>query len=390
MREPFADVSKAQVISIDAMGGDSGPPVVIAGLSHALDRLGAREVRFLLHGDRARIEPELERHPRVKAKSELRHTDLVITSEEKPAIALRRGRGASLWNAVETLKAGEADAAVSGGNTGALMAIGKLLLRMTGGVERPAAVASWPTVRGVTAVLDVGANIACDARQLVEFAIMGEAFFCAVHGEAGCRASVGLLNVGSEEAKGGEEVREANRLLRDAGLDLDYRGFVEGNDIAMGTVDVVVTDGFTGNVALKTGEGMARFFARTLRETLTSTPMARVGAVIASGALDRMRARLDPSSVNGGPLLGLNGVVVKSHGGADARGFANAVKMAADLASSGYAAQIAGNMQRLRQVQQQATAGPIAASQTATNQTAANQTTVPSAAATQPAAENSL
>jgi glycerol-3-phosphate acyltransferase PlsX len=213
-------------------------------------------------------------------------------------------------------------------------------------------VASWPTVRGVTAVLDVGANVTSDAAQLMEFAIMGEAFHRAVHGapkngQPSARASVGLLNVGSEDIKGHEEVREAHRLLREAGLDIDYRGFVEGNDIAMGTVDVVVTDGFTGNVALKTAEGMARFFVTTLRETLTSTWVAKLGAMIASAALKRMRARLDPSSVNGGPLLGLNGVVVKSHGGADAKGYANAVKMAADLAASDYAAQIALNLEKL-------------------------------------------
>ncbi len=344
---------KPMVISIDAMGGDEGPSVVVAGLAIALDRLAGRDVRFLLHGDEGAIEPELSRRPRVKAHSDIRHTDQVITSEEKPATALRRGKGSSLWNCVEAVKAGEAQAAVSGGNTGALMAIGKLRLRMIGGVERPAAVASWPTVRGVTAVLDVGANIECDANQLVEFAIMGEAFYCAVHGTPNCRASIGFLNVGSEEMKGGEEVREAHRLLRDAGLELDYRGFVEGNDIAMGTVDVVVTDGFTGNVALKTGEGMARFFARALRETLTSTPLARVGAVVASGALNRMRAQLDPSSVNGGPLLGLNGTVVKSHGGADAKGFANAVAMAANLAASDYTDQIDRNMERLRQASPQ-------------------------------------
>ncbi len=215
------------------------------------------------------------------------------------------------------------------------------------GVERPAAVASWPTLKGVTAVLDVGANIASDAAQLIEFAIMGEAFHRAVHGDGVHPSSVGLLNVGSEEMKGHDAVREAHRILRHADLDMHYKGFVEGNDIAVGTVDVVVTDGFTGNVALKTGEGMARFFAQTLRETLTSTTLGKAGALIASGPLSRMKARLDPSSVNGGPLLGLNGTVVKSHGGADAKGFANAVKMAADLAASDYAAQMARNMERL-------------------------------------------
>ena len=203
-------------------------------------------------------------------------------------------------------------------------------------------------MRGVTAVLDVGANVVSDAEQLVEFAIMGEAFYCAVHGDAAdCRPSVGLLNVGSEDVKGHEEVREAHRLLREAGLELDYHGFVEGDDIAKGTVDVVVTDGFSGNIALKTAEGVARFFAVALRETLTSTPMAKAGALVASGALRKMRTRLDPSSVNGGPLLGLNGVVVKSHGGAEAKAFANAIKVAADLAASDYAAHIGRNMERL-------------------------------------------
>ncbi|MGC1303845.1 MAG: phosphate acyltransferase PlsX [Caulobacteraceae bacterium] len=338
------------VISIDAMGGDQGPPVTIAGVAIALERLAGREVRFLLHGDQARIEAEAAKFPTLKGRYEIRHTDLVIAAEEKAAQALRRGKGSSIWNAVDCVKQGEAAAAVSAGNTGAVMAISKLLLRMVGGVERPAAVASWPTLKGITAVLDVGANIASDAAQLMEFAIMGEAFHCAVHGQPGRRSTVGLLNVGSEEQKGHEAVREAHRLLRAHALGFDYHGFVEGNDIAMGTVDVVVTDGFTGNAVLKTGEGMARFFAATLRETLTSTPMAKAGALMASGALKKMRARLDPSSVNGGPLLGLKGTVVKSHGGADAKGFANAIKMAADLAASDYARRIEQNMERLTAV----------------------------------------
>jgi glycerol-3-phosphate acyltransferase PlsX len=331
------------------MGGDHGPGVAVAGVALAVQRLAGREVRFLLHGDSARIESELARHPAARAVSEVRHTDLVIAGDEKPATALRRGKGSSLWNAVAAIREGHADAAVSAGNTGALMAVSKLILRMARGIDRPAIVANWPTRRGVTAVLDVGANIECDAAQLVEFAIMGEAFHCAVHGNAdpNCRPTVGLLNVGSEDVKGHEEVREANRLLKEGGLDLDYRGFVEGDDIAKGTVDVVVTDGFTGNIALKTAEGMARFFSSTLRDTLTSTLSAKLGALIAMAALNRMRARFDPSSVNGGPLLGLNGVVVKSHGGTDAKGFANAIKVAADLAASDYAEHIAANVERL-------------------------------------------
>ncbi len=338
------------VISVDVMGGDHGPPVFVAGVALAVRRLRGRPVRFLLHGDEAAIRAELARRTLAEAVCEVRHTDKVISADEKPGQAVRRGKGSSLWNAVEAVKTGQAHAAVSGGNTGALMAVSKVQLRTLGDIDRPAIVASWPTLRGVTAVLDVGANIDCDAPMLVQFAILGEAFHCAVHGackvDGGpCRSSIGILNVGSEDVKGHGEVREAHRLLRESKLELDYRGFVEGNDIAKGTVDVVVTDGFTGNVALKTAEGMARFFATTLKGTLTSSPLATAGAVMASGALGRMRARLDPSSVNGGPLLGLRGTVVKSHGGADAAGVANALVIAADLAGSDYLQQIERNLE---------------------------------------------
>ena len=330
-------------ISIDAMGGDHGPGVVVAAVAIAAKRYPG--VRFLLHGDEAQIAAELAKCAVAKAASEIRHTDKSISMDDKPAQAMRRGKGTSLWNAVEALREGDAHAAVSAGNTGALMAISMLILRMAQGIHRPAIVASWPTMRGITAVLDVGANVESDAEQLVEFAIMGAAFHHAVHGSK--RPTVGLLNVGSEEQKGHEEVREAHALLRATTLDLDYRGFVEGNDIAKGTVDVIVTNGFTGNITLKAAEGLARFFTSELKSTLTSGPMAIVGAIIASGALKKMRARLDPGAVNGGPLLGLNGIVVKSHGGADANGFASAIRVAVELARSDFAAEIDRNMQRL-------------------------------------------
>ncbi len=338
-------MSDSVVISIDAMGGDHGPAVAAPGVALALERLGSRAPRFLLHGDAARINAELAKLPAAQVFCQVRHTDKVIASDEKAAQALRRGKGSSLWNCVQSVKDGEARAAVSGGNTGGLMAISKLLLRMTGDLDRPAIVASWPTLRGTTAVLDVGANVSSDAAQLVEFAIMGEAFHRAVHGAE--RPSVGLLNVGSEEQKGHEEVREAHKMLREAGLDIDYRGFVEGDDIAKGTVDVVVTDGFSGNIALKTAEGTARFVRALMREAFTSSLQAKIGAFISAPALRKMSARLDPSLVNGGPLLGLNGIVVKSHGGADVRGFANAIKIAVDLAHSDYESQIARHMRQL-------------------------------------------
>jgi glycerol-3-phosphate acyltransferase PlsX len=353
-------LSESFVISIDAMGGDHGPAVVVPAVAIAAERLAGRDLRFLLHGDRAKLEAELARSPKAAAVAEVRHTEIVVAMDDKPAQALRRGKGSSLWNAVEAVKKGEAHAAVSAGNTGALMAISKLILRMAApGLDRPAIVASWPTLKGITAVLDVGANVSSDASQLVEFAIMGEAFHRAVHGVE--KPTVGLLNVGSEDVKGHEEVREAQQMLREGGFDLNYYGFVEGDDIGKGTVDVVVTDGFTGNIALKTAEGTARFVSTLLKEALTSDLQAKLGAAIAYPALKRMKSRIDPGSVNGGPLLGLNGVVVKSHGGADARGFANAIKVAADLAMSDYADQIAGNMQRLSAVIQNS--GPTAEAQ---------------------------
>jgi glycerol-3-phosphate acyltransferase PlsX len=340
------------IISIDAMGGDHGPHVVIPGVAAAAKRYP--DVRFLLHGDEAQITTELAKCPAAKAVSEVRHSDRAIAMDEKPAHAMRRGKGTSMWNAVEALKEGQAVAAVSAGNTGALMAISMLILRLAEGIHRPAIVASWPTMRGITAVLDVGANVESDAEQLVEFSIMGAAFHHAVHGSK--RPTVGLLNVGSEDQKGHEEVREAHGLLRATTFDLDYRGFVEGNDIAKGTVDVIVTDGFTGNVTLKAAEGLARFFTNELKATLTSGPLAMAGALIASGALKKMRARLDPGAVNGGPLLGLNGIVVKSHGGADANGFASAIRVAVELARSDFAAEIDRNMKRLTAVVGETTA----------------------------------
>jgi glycerol-3-phosphate acyltransferase PlsX len=339
-------LSDPLVISIDAMGGDYGPPVILPSLTRVVQRLGSSPVRFLLHGDQGRIEQGLRHVADVAALCEIRHTDLVIAMDEKPAVALRRGKGSSMWNAIQSVKDGEARAAVSAGNTGGLMAISKLQLRMAApGLDRPAIVASWPTLKGITAVLDVGANIQSNAAQLVEFAIMGEAFHQAVHGSK--KPTIGLLNVGSEEMKGHEEVREAQRLLRDGGFDFDYFGFVEGDDIAKGTVDVVVTDGFTGNIALKTAEGTARFISTLMKDALTANLLSKAGALLAMGSLKVMRARIDPGAVNGGPLLGLNGIVVKSHGSADAKGFANAIKVAYDLAASDYADRIAKNMAHL-------------------------------------------
>ena len=318
--------------------------MLVPGVERAVEILGGRDVRFLLHGRPAAIEAELAKCPKARAVSEIRPTELVVAGDAKPSQAMRRGKGTSLWNAVEAIRNGEADAVVSGGNTGALWAISKLILRMAGGLDRPAIVSSWPTMREATCLLDVGANIECDAAQLVEFAIMGSAFYRAVH-KPGVRPTVGLLNVGSEDEKGHDDVKEANRLLRELDLDFDYHGFVEGDDIAKGTVNVIVTDGFTGNVALKTGEGLARFFSQELRTAFTASLGGKIGAVFAQQAFKKMRARLTPPG--GGPFLGLNGIVVKSHGGADAGSISGAIRIAADLASSEYAAETARNMELL-------------------------------------------
>nr|WP_249138382.1 phosphate acyltransferase PlsX [Caulobacter sp. S6] len=326
------------------MGGDHGPSVVVPGLALGVETWRARGVSFLVHGDQARIEAEMARYPALRPLCEIRHTELVIGGDEKPAQAMRRGKGSSLWNAVEAIREGRAQAAVSSGNTGALMAISKLILRMvTPDLERPAIVVSWPTSRGFTTVLDVGANIDCDAERLVDFAIMGEAYHRAVHGAN--RPTIGLLNVGAEEQKGRDDVKEAHRLLTEGGLNLNYKGFVEGDDIGKGSVDVIVTDGFTGNVALKTAEGVARFVSAELRAALTSSLVSKIGAFIAQGALRRLRERITPGG--GGPLLGLNGIVVKSHGGGDAKGFAHAVGVAADLAQSAFASEIRRNLEQL-------------------------------------------
>jgi len=324
------------------MGGDHGPPVIIPAVVRAIAGL-PDHVRFLLHGDEPTLVAALAKHPDAARRMDIRHSERVIAMDEKPAQALRRGKGTSMWNAIEAVREGQAHAAVSAGNTGALMAISLLILRMAADLDRPALVTSMPNPRGVTTFLDAGANIDCDAERLVEFAIMGEAWHRAAHGVP--KPTVGLLNVGSEEMKGHEEVREAHRILRAGKLDLDYRGFVEGDDITKGVVDVIVTDGFTGNVALKSMEGAARFFFNELRGTLSSSPLAFLGAMLARPALLKFRDRLSPPPA--APLLGLNGIVLKCHGGATERDFAMSIQVAVDLASSDFTAEIERNMRRL-------------------------------------------
>lgn len=330
------------ILAIDAMGGDEAPDVTVAGAELFVAARPGAKVR--LHGDEARLGPLLSK---ASDKIEIVHTDLAVTSDMKPSQALRRGKGSSMWNAIEDVKAGRAHASVSAGNTGALMAISMLVLRKMDGVHRPAMTAAWPTLRGRSVVLDVGANLEADAAQLVTFAIMGEAYARAILGIQ--KPTIGILNIGSEEMKGHDEIREAHELLRNSDLDLDYHGFIEGDDISSGTVDVIVTDGFTGNVALKAGEGVARMLGTRVREALTSSLFSKIGAVLAMGGLKQLREQMNPSNVNGGVLLGLGGVSVKSHGGTDAKGFARACELAADLAESHFREEVAHNLNKIRQ-----------------------------------------
>jgi glycerol-3-phosphate acyltransferase PlsX len=323
-------VVRELILSLDAMGGDAGPAAVLAGA--AIARRRHPKVRFLLHGDEAVLAPLFARH-RILAKcAEIRHAPGVVHMSEKPSQALRRGRNSSMWNAIEAVAKREADVAVSSGNTGALMAISMFRLGVIEGIQRPAIAVIWPTMRGQSVVLDVGANAGCDASQLVDFAVMGEAFAQAIFGID--RPTVGLLNIGEEEVKGIEPVKRAAQILRASRLPIEFCGFVEGDDIGVGVVDVVVADGFTGNVALKTAEGTAKLVAHFLKSALKRSFFGRLGAIFATGALRALKKKLDPRSLNGGVFLGLNGVVVKSHGSADALGFASAIDLAIDMASS--------------------------------------------------------
>jgi glycerol-3-phosphate acyltransferase PlsX len=328
-------------IALDAMGGDAGPEMVLPGAHLASIR--HPDFRFLLFGDEKKLNPLVEKYPRLKERCQVRHCEIAVAMEDKPSQALRRGRGkSSMWLAIDAVKDGEAQCVVSAGNTGALMAMARFVLKTIPGIERPAIAAIWPTLRGESVVLDVGATIGADARQLVEFALMGEAMARSLSGLE--RPTVGLLNIGVEEVKGLEQVKEAGRLLRGVGLPLEYVGFIEGDDIGKGTVDVVVTEGFTGNIALKTAEGTAKQLATYLRLALNRTLLSKLGALLASGAFATLRERMDPRKHNGGVFLGLNGIVVKSHGGTDALGFATAVDVAIEMVKNGLVAKIAADV----------------------------------------------
>ena len=309
------------------MGGDNAPQVVVKGANIARQRHPNAE--FILFGREEKIRPILSRMTRLDGVSRIVHTDDVVRSDEKPSVALRSGRNSSMRLAINAVREGDADGVVSAGNTGALMAMSKFVLKTLPGINRPAISSYLPTMKGETVMLDLGANIFCDAGNLVDFALLGTAFSRTVLGIS--EPSYGLLNVGSEEMKGHEALHEASALLREAPFPGKFVGFIEGDDIAKGTVDVVVTDGFTGNVALKTAEGTAKLINEFVRRTFKSSVMAGLGYLLARPALNKLRLRIDPRRYNGAVFLGLNGIAVKSHGGTDALGFANAIGVAIDL-----------------------------------------------------------
>jgi glycerol-3-phosphate acyltransferase PlsX len=325
------------------MGGDRAPAMVIRGADLALER--HPDTRFLIFGAESQIAPLLAQLPRVAKVATLHHTSEAVADDDKPSQALRAGRGTSMRLAIEAVADGRADGIVSAGNTGALMAIAKFVLKTLPGIDRPAIATFFPTMRGESVMLDLGANIECDAENLVQFALMGDAFARSVLGLT--QPAVGLLNVGSEDLKGNDAVRNASVRLRSGLIPLRFYGFVEGDDISAGTVDVIVTDGFTGNVALKTAEGMAKLFAEALRTSFRYSPMARFGYLFARNAMKKFAARFDPRRYNGAMLLGLGGIVVKSHGSTDAFGFANAIGVAIDMKVNGFLEKIRSDLARV-------------------------------------------
>lgn len=332
------------VISVDAMGGDRGPAAVVAGLVECAEQMPA--VRFLLHGDTAQLSPLLDRHPEIAPRVTLRHTDRLVTMDDKPSQVMRHGQGTSMYSTIDAVRDGEAAAAVSCGNTGALMAVSMLRLRKMPGVNRPAIASLFPTPTPgkMNVMLDMGADVKADPADLVQYAFMGASY--ARNGLGLVRPRVGLLNVGTEEHKGRPELHEAHAMMghRAEAGGFDYMGFVEGTDILSDRIDVIVTDGFTGNVALKAIEGTAKLVGGLLRQSLTSTWKAKLGALLARGALGRLQTRIDPRRVNGGVFLGLNGTVVKSHGSADGTGVAAAIRLAAQLAEARFIERLAARV----------------------------------------------
>ena len=340
---PVTAADASHVLSVDAMGGDKGPATVVAGLSKFLSKNA--NARAMLHGPLETLEPLVQKH-KIADRVTICPAEDVVNMTDKPSQALRHGKATSMWSAIEAVRDGKAAVCVSCGNTGALMAMSMLRLRKAEGVNRPAIACLWPSRNpaGFNVMLDAGADIRADQDDLLTYALMGASY--ARNGLQIARPRVGLLNVGTEEHKGRAELKVAHEIIGEAAEagEYDYVGFIEGGDLPSDKVDVIVTDGFTGNVALKTGEGTATLISELLRESLMKTPLSIIGALFARGSLKRLRKRIDPRRVNGGVFLGLNQTVIKSHGSADATGVAAALHLAYQLAQSGFSDKLAARV----------------------------------------------
>ena len=317
------------IIAVDAMGGDNAPKSVLSAV--ALSAVRHPYTSFLLFGSHSTLEPLVKNIPELNNKYQIIHTDNVVTMHEKPSVAIRQ-KNTSMSLAIEAVRDGQAHGIISGGNTGALMALTKLRLRMIAGIDRPCLASLWPTLNGECVVADLGANVTACSEELVDFAIMASEYARIIFDKK--TPLVGLLNVGTEEMKGNDIIKNTAVILteKQQGYDFKYHGFIEGNDICKGTVDVVITDGFTGNIALKTAEGVANLIGQYLKGALMSTFMSKIGALLAKKALLAFKEKIDPRKVNGGVFLGLNGIAVKSHGGADEIAYAAALDLTIDLA----------------------------------------------------------
>ena len=341
------------ILALDGMGGDRAPDVVVNGADIARERYPGTS--FLLFGDPAKLKPLVDKRKGLAQALEIVPAEDAVLAEDKPSFALRRRRKSSMWLACEATGQGRADSVVSAGNTGALLAMSMFAMRMIEGADRPALASLVPTARGESVMLDLGANIECDADNLAQFAVMGSVFARVLMGLDAPR--VGLLNVGSEELKGHEEIRQAAAWLRRDGVPIAFHGFIEGDDIGSGLVDVVVTDGFTGNVALKAIEGTAKLTFRFVNDAFKTSTFAKIGYLFAAGAWKKLRNRVDPRRYNGGVFLGLDGVCVKSHGGTDDLGFAYAIGVAVDMVRYEYKSKLVEGLAKLREVTSAAEAG---------------------------------
>ncbi|MCL2439236.1 MAG: phosphate acyltransferase PlsX [Alphaproteobacteria bacterium] len=342
-------MQRKYTIAVDAMGGDAAPGMVIEGLHKSAAFINKNGVAIRLYGDEAQINPLLQKFPAVAAMSEVVHTSEKVMPDDKPSNVIRRGRTTSMWLAIESVRNGQADAVVSAGNTGCLLGISKLVISMLPGVKRPAITTCVPSKKNKrTVLLDLGANSECNEVNIFQFLIMGSLYAKIICGQA--RPKAAILNIGSEAGKGLDYLTRASDMVsaNKENLDFDYAGFAEGDDIFKGEVDVIATDGFSGNVALKTLEGAAKFITSSLKSAIKSSWIARLGAAIMLPQLLKFRNKFDPRKYNGAVFLGLNGIVVKSHGGTDAVGFANAVQYAAALVSADFNSSVRDKMEKIK------------------------------------------